>query len=194
MKVLLVREPIFMNLRKLHRKLAPIVFIPLFLSALTGVAYRLGQKYFGLSSSMGDLMMSIHEGKFLGENLVPIYVLLLGMGLLAAIVSGLTLVRRTLKRFPSPLKQFTWRSIHGWLSLFIFLPLTLTAITGIAYRLGNSWFGFSQKQVAILMRLHEGAVLGSAFNSIYVLLTGAGLIAIVVTGIEMSGIFRKWWE
>jgi hypothetical protein len=31
------------NLRKLHRKVAPVLFLPLFLSAITGIGYRIGK-------------------------------------------------------------------------------------------------------------------------------------------------------
>lgn len=56
-----------MNLKKLHRKIAPIVFIPLMLSAVTGIAYRVGKSWFGLSKGFGNGMMMLHEGRFLGE-------------------------------------------------------------------------------------------------------------------------------
>ncbi len=180
-----------MNFRKLHRKIAPIVFIPLFLSAVTGLIYRLGKNWFDMSSEMGDVMMSIHEGRFLGEPLVPVYVLLVGMGLVAAIVSGLAMVQRSLKRLLSQPTQFTWRSVHGWLSPIVFLPLALTAATGIAYRLGKNWFGLSNQEAAIFMRLHQGTFLGSSLKPFYVLFLGVGLIAMLVTGIQMTGIFRQ---
>jgi DMSO/TMAO reductase YedYZ heme-binding membrane subunit len=180
-----------MNFRKLHRKIAPIIFIPLVLSAVTGLIYKLGKNWFGMSSEVADVMMSIHEGRFLGERLVPIYVLLVGMGLLAAIVSGVALLQRTLKRLQSQPKQFTWRSLHGWLSPIVFLPLAITAMTGIAYRLGKDWFGLSNKQASIFMRLHQGSFLSSSLQSVYVLFVGVGLLAMLITGIQMSGILRK---
>ena len=36
-----------MNFRKLHRKIAPILFLPLLLSALTGISYRIGRSWRG---------------------------------------------------------------------------------------------------------------------------------------------------
>ncbi len=53
-----------MNLRKLHRQTAPILFIPLLLTALTGVAYRIGRSWFGLPKEFGNFMMLLHEGRF----------------------------------------------------------------------------------------------------------------------------------
>ncbi len=81
------------NFRKLHRKSAPIVFIPLFLSALTGVAYRLGRDWFSLSGLSAGFLLSLHEGRFLGRPLVPVYVLLVGLGLLGMVVTGSTMIK-----------------------------------------------------------------------------------------------------
>jgi hypothetical protein len=50
-----------MNFRRLDRKLAPFTFLPLLLSALTGIAYRVGNNWFDLSDRWGDIFLSIHE-------------------------------------------------------------------------------------------------------------------------------------
>lgn len=79
------------TLRNLHRKLAPIIFLPLFITSLTGVGYRIGKSWFGLSDDFGDVMMYIHEGAYLGSQLRPFYVLLNGLGLVAMVVSGIVM-------------------------------------------------------------------------------------------------------
>ena len=81
-------------LRKLHRRIAPILFLPLLASALTGVAYRLGRSWFGIPDSAANFFMVIHQGEYLGLRLVPVYVLLVGLGLVAMIVTGLTMLKR----------------------------------------------------------------------------------------------------
>ncbi|MGL5805094.1 MAG: PepSY domain-containing protein, partial [Xenococcaceae cyanobacterium] len=81
--------------------------------------------------------------------------------------------------------------IHRILAPITFLPLAISAITGIIYRLGKSWFGMSDSQAAIFLRIHQGSYLGSFFKSIYILLIGLGLIAMLVTGINMTRIFRQ---
>lgn len=91
------------TLRHLHRKLAPIIFLPLFVTALTGVGYRLGKTWLGLSDSFGDWMMYVHQGTYLGSQLRPVYVLLNGLGLVGMAVSGLVmtgLFRRSRRRDP----------------------------------------------------------------------------------------------
>jgi uncharacterized iron-regulated membrane protein len=179
-----------MNLRKLHRKSAPIVFIPLFLTALTGVAYRLGRSWFEIPNEVAGFLMTIHEGRFLGAPLVPVYVLLMGVGLLGMIVTGLSLLKR--KRQASNLKgKVDFRQVHRVLAPLAFLPLLMSAATGIAYRLGKDWLGLSSDQAAVLLRLHQGSYLGSSLKPFYVLCVGVGLIGLLITGIQMSSIFRQ---
>lgn len=78
-------------LRKLHRKFAPIVFLPLFLTAFTGVFYRVARSWFGVSDEFGELILFIHQGEFLGKDLRVFYVLLNGLGLIAMVISGIVM-------------------------------------------------------------------------------------------------------
>ncbi|MDP5339546.1 MAG: PepSY domain-containing protein [Nodularia sp. (in: cyanobacteria)] len=186
----ITKDFLMLNLRKLHRKIAPILFIPLLLSATTGIAYRIGRSWFGLSDEFGDFMMLFHEGRFLGKPLVPVYVLLLGLGLLGIIVSGLTMIKRKRQSSSSqPQRDIRW--LHRFLAPIAFLPLLVSSLTGISYRLGKVWFGLPQEQAAVLLKIHQGSYLGSTLKPLYVLLVGAGLISLLITGIQMSGIFRK---
>jgi hypothetical protein len=76
-------------IRKLHRKIAPFIFLPLLLTALTGVSYRIGRSWFGLGDEFGDAMMLIHQGTWLGPQLRPFYVLLNALGAIGMIVTGI---------------------------------------------------------------------------------------------------------
>ena len=49
--------------RKVHRKIAPILFLPLMLSALTGIGYRLGKSWFGMSGEQGEIFFIIYQGE-----------------------------------------------------------------------------------------------------------------------------------
>ena len=82
LKIKLVNLMTNLNFRKYHRKIAPILFIPLLLSAFTGISYRISRTWFGISDDFGESILALHEGKFLGKPLVPFYVLLVGLGLL----------------------------------------------------------------------------------------------------------------
>ena len=85
----------------------------------------------------------------------------------------------------------TFRKLHKILAPIVFLPLFVTTITGIAYRLGRNWFGLSKDQAHILMVIHEAEYLGEDIRPFYVLLNGIGLIWMLVTGIIMSGLFNQ---
>ena len=182
-----------LNFRKYHRKIAPILFIPLLLSAFTGISYRIGRTWFGISDDFGESILALHEGKFLGKPLVPFYVLLLGLGLVAMIISGIIMIKQRQKnsqgQFTS--KQSNFRSLHGLLAPIFLLPLLVSASTGIAYRLGRAWFGLSDEQAEIFMNIHQGSYLGPFLRVVYILLVGLGLLFILFTWIQMTGIFRK---
>lgn len=182
-----------MNLRKLHRKIAPILFLPLLLSAFSGMAYRIGRTWFGLSDEFGDFMMTIHQGGYLGKPLVPVYVLLVGLGLAAMLVSGITMIKQRRKNSQGESKpaKFSFRLVHGFLAPVFFLPLFVSASTGITYRLGKAWFGLSDEQAKFFLDIHQGSYLGKELRAVYVLLVGLGLLAMLVTGIHMTGILRS---
>ena len=74
--------------RQWHRTLAPIVLLPLVVTVTTGVSYRIAKNWFGLSRDQVHILMSIHEGEYLGETLEPLYVLFNGLGLLWMLVTG----------------------------------------------------------------------------------------------------------
>ncbi|MEB3340152.1 PepSY domain-containing protein [Okeania sp.] len=84
-----------------------------------------------------------------------------------------------------------FRQFHKIVAPIVFLPLFVTVITGVAYRLGRNWFGLSRDQAHILMVIHEGEYLGNEIKPFYVLLNGIGLVWMLVTGIVMSGVFSK---
>jgi len=88
------------RVRQLHSTLAPIVLLPLLVTVATGVAYRLGKSWFGLSRDQVHFLMVIHEGEYLGDIGEPIYVLLNGLGLLWMLVTGATMWIQSLRRSP----------------------------------------------------------------------------------------------
>lgn len=178
--------------RKIHRKIAPILFLPLMVSALTGIGYRLGKSWFGMSSDSAHIFMVIHQGEYLGDQLKPIYILLLGLGLLGAIATGLTMTvifNKTAKNKAN--SKLNFRQVHRLLAPIIFLPLIVSALTGITYRIGKSWFGMSADAAHIFMEIHQGEYFGDFGKPIYVFLVGLGLIAMLITGINMTGILRQ---
>jgi len=81
-----------MNWRKIHRFIAPIIFLPILLTTLTGVTYRIGRSWFGMTKDVGEIFLSIHQGSFLGPQLRPFYVLLDGLGLIGLLVTGIIMM------------------------------------------------------------------------------------------------------
>jgi uncharacterized iron-regulated membrane protein len=59
------------------------------------------------------------------------------------------------------------------------------------YRLGEDWFGMSSDASEFLLGIHQGSYFGPFGRSIYVALVGLGLIAMLITGLNLTGIFRK---
>ncbi len=180
------------NFRKIHRQIAPILFLPLLITALTGIGYRIGKSWLGMTSENAKIFMNIHQGGYLGNTLKPIYILLVGVGLLGMIVTGLIMSKFWQTADPKPAKSLpAFRQFHRIFAPIIFLPLTLSAFTGIFYRIGKTWFGMSSEQAEIFMAIHQGDYFGNFGKVIYVLLVGVGLIAMLGTGIKMTGILRQ---
>ncbi len=84
--------------RQFHRALAPIVLFPLTVTVFTGVIYRLGKSWFGLSRDQLHFLMVIHEGEYFGATLEPIYVLLNGLGLLWMLATGSFMLWQTFSK------------------------------------------------------------------------------------------------
>ena len=83
------------RMRELHRRLAPLVVLPLLVTVLSGVAYRLARDWFGTSRDQAHWLMVVHDGEWLGPDLEPVVVLLNALGLLWMLVSGaLILIER----------------------------------------------------------------------------------------------------
>ena len=76
------------NSRQFHKSLAPWVFLPLFISALTGTFYRICKDLLGYSRDEVHWLMSLHEGEWLGDNGELIYVILNSLGLIWMLITG----------------------------------------------------------------------------------------------------------
>ena len=79
------------NSRQFHKSLAPWVFLPLLISALTGLSYRISKDLLGFSRDDVHWLMSLHEGEWLGENGELIYVFLNSLGLIWMLITGFQL-------------------------------------------------------------------------------------------------------
>ena len=84
----------------------------------------------------------------------------------------------------------TFRKYHRILAPIICLPLALTVLTGMLTTVVGEWqVGSGVISRSFLLSLHTGEIFGLA--AIYPILNGLGLLAMLITGITMSGLFRK---
>ncbi|NET57083.1 MAG: peptidase [Symploca sp. SIO2E6] len=74
------------------------------------------------------------------------------------------------------------------MAIIVFLPLTLTVITGAAYPIFDEWLSLHQVS-KVLLGIHSGRILG--LQTIYPLLNGLGMVGLLVTGLNMTGLLRK---
>lgn len=174
-----------MTLRRLHRKIARVVLPLLALSAITGLVYRLGRNWFGMSDETGAIVRGIHDGMLIGDWFSPFYVLAAGLGLLLLAGGGLSMIKR---RNRAPQASRHW---HRIAAIVLVLPLVASAITGMGFRLSQAWFGCTEKQVKWLMDIHQGTLLfGRDYRVYYVLFIGVGLLALAITGGNMLNWYR----
>jgi len=80
--------------RRRHRILAVLLCLPLVISALTGMIFRAGEQWFGLSNETKEILMMLHQGSWLGQTLRPLYVLVLAIGVVLLCLTGLRLAFR----------------------------------------------------------------------------------------------------
>lgn len=174
--------------RKLHLQLAPIFLVLLLATAVTGIITGLGSRFGELPTGINDILLGIHQGRFLGNKLVPIYVLLMGLGVFAM---GLTtLISSSGDRLISGQTKTKALSAYKVLMPLIVFPLAVCVETGVAYRLGTDWLNMPTQQTEIFLSIHHGATLGTVLGTFYTLLTGVGLIVLSIMGIPIN-IFSK---
>jgi len=81
-----------------------------------------------------------------------------------------------------------FRKYHRWIALILCLPLFTTVLSGMGYTIANEWLhqdGLGE----FLMRIHTFEIL--KLGRIFPILNGVGLLGLLITGISMSGLFRK---
>lgn len=85
--------------------------------------------------------------------------------------------------------QRLFRKYHRVLALILALPLLLTVLTGMAATIVGEWSLKIGLPLALLLKIHTGEIFH--LSAIYPMLTGLGLIGLLVTGLSMSGVFRR---
>lgn len=172
--------------RTSHRTLAGWAVLLLVLTAVTGASYRIGRTLFGLQKDVGDKILDIHAGDWLGKYGSAIYVLIVGGSLLFLLITGAMMAWK-MRHVPHKPAQ-RWR--HRLAGMIFLLPLLLSASTGILFKLGDDFLGFPDPVMSVLMKIHQGSWLGKPFSVVYVTFVAGGLIWLAITGIGMVGWFK----
>lgn len=81
-------------------------------------------------------------------------------------------------------RVFTWRWLHRACGVAIFVPFTITAITGGMYTIAKSWIFLEKEEYRTLMYLHEGRYI-EVTGTIYVTFVGVGVLVLASTGVWM---------
>ena len=84
------------RLRHLHYMFAPIMFLPIFLTAITGSLFQIAV----ITGKSEDFLwlLELHRGKFGSINLELIYPLVNAFGVLFLAITGITIWLRSQKR------------------------------------------------------------------------------------------------
>jgi hypothetical protein len=95
-------RPLAARLRQAHVTFAPLVVLPLLVTVVTGLAYRLLRDWGGIDRDRAHLLMVLHEGEWLtrwfGGNGETMYVVLNGLGLLWMLATGAVLLVQRWRR------------------------------------------------------------------------------------------------
>lgn len=82
-----------------------------------------------------------------------------------------------------------FRKYHRTIAIILAIPIFLTVITGILVTFVREWglsFGLSSNW---LLKIHTGEIFH--LEAIYPLLNGIGLLALLITGLSMSGVMNR---
>lgn len=82
-----------------------------------------------------------------------------------------------------------FRKYHRMIGIIICLPLILTVLTGILTTIVQEWPISTGISSSLLLRIHTGEILH--LEAIYPIFNGLGLIALLITGMSMSGLFDR---
>ncbi len=82
----------------------------------------------------------------------------------------------------------SFRRYHRQIAIALCLPLFLTVLTGMCFTIVHEWF--HQNDLGeLILKIHTLEIIH--LEKIYPLLTGLGLVGLLITGVSMTGLFRQ---
>ena len=98
------------------------------------------------------------------------------------------LYKLSISKFSTVMKK-VFRKYHRILAIIVFLPITLTVLTGMAATMGREWPISTGISSRLLLKIHTGEIFN--LQAIYPILNGLGMLGLLVTGLSMSGLFGR---
>lgn len=176
-------------MRALHNLFAIIVFLPLTITATTGILYQFCKLWLAIPKHELSWLMKLHQLSVIGIFGKFLYAPLLISLVLFMILTGLWILTGGFSNFSFSWKPWsTDRGMHYNLSIILFLPLATVALCGGLYRLLSSWFGI---KIRLLLDLHTGSI-GFNLEYVFPIFFGITLLIFAYFGIKMNTFVKKF--
>jgi multidrug transporter EmrE-like cation transporter len=82
----------------------------------------------------------------------------------------------------------SFRRYHRQIAIALCIPLFLTVLTGMGFTIAHEWL-HQDGLAEFILGLHTLEIL--RLEAIYPILSGLGLVGLLITGVSMTGLFRK---
>eukprot|EP01112_Ceratiomyxa_fruticulosa_P006725 TRINITY_DN1759_c0_g1_i2.p2 TRINITY_DN1759_c0_g1~~TRINITY_DN1759_c0_g1_i2.p2 ORF type:complete len:233 (+),score=42.18 TRINITY_DN1759_c0_g1_i2:1103-1801(+) len=172
--------------RQLHRALSIFVLFPLFLTALTGCAYRFCRNALGMEKEKVAWLLHLHNFDLFGlEWLSVLYVTFLAFGVLFMVVTGVSMLSKNNNKILKLQLPTSFRQVHHSIAFIVFPFLSVSAITGWLWRICWTVFGIQEKaRVSWLLKIHQASYIPGA-PVVYTLILFLLVAALVISGSNM---------
>ena len=176
------------SFRLLYRQLLSILCCCLLVTALTGIGMGLNNHLIRLPVQVLDVLINLHQGAFLADQIEPIYILILGLGVFAL---GFKIIVEGKYNLLFQSVPLIVANICRIIALILVIPLAVCVETGVAYRLGTDWFGMSNSEVAAFLSVHGGSSWGMQLAVLYILGVGIALVTLLILSWKSDKIPRQ---
>lgn len=170
----------------MHRYLAYAVILPLAMTTITGLLYKVLLEVFGVQKEKIKFLLKLHQMSILFPNSAVIYTTLLATLVTALTIFGYTMIYNPLWKFRSGRNnRFAPRSMreyHHRYSSVLFIVLLFMSLTGGVYRFCRAALGVGKEDIHWLLELHHMGFLPTWLSVIWVIFTFACIFSLIVSG------------
>lgn len=178
----------------IHKFVAPIALIVLALTSITGFVFMVFERILKLPPAQRKWLMEVHQVRIASDMTRVPFTLFNCVILVTMAFSGLLMMKnpvwkRNFWRFPE-----TFRSWHEKMASFMFIWLSIVAISGAMYRLLRTGFLVDKKYTSWLLYLHCGHV-SPLFQIIYVSYLFLACMVLLISGIVLYWrVVKRWFK